>query len=153
MDPLLVIVSGRHPPLSCLQAFAAPGEQGSLATELRGATLVARRLAGREDVIATHPPGPDTPAAIDFSAITASGRGVLHLAMRGHERGVCAVVLRRAGRDLERIAMRHGAWIERELPFDREPVVVVHEAEGWVNAFLALTYRVDDRRTGAASTP
>ena len=110
---------------------------------MRGPVLVALRLAGRQDVIATHPVSPTVPALVDFSAITSISVGTLHLEMRGYERGICRAILRRGGNEIERIDLRHGTWVSRSIPFDHQPVVIVHEPIGWIWAWMALSYRIE----------
>ncbi len=143
LDPLLQITSGRHAPIVNLRAFLPEGSTAEIATEMRGSVLVALQLAGRKDVIATHPLSPTVPARVDFSALTSTSAGVLHVEMRGYERGICRAILQRSGTEIERIDLRHGTWFSRSITFDHQPVVVIHEPVGWIWAWMALTYRIE----------
>jgi hypothetical protein len=114
-----------------------------------GDKLLADGLAGRADVICTHPLAADKPATIDFGRVTCTQSGTLDIFAIGYKNPNSnggLVIIKKDGVVVQKKVIRDaGRWERLEVPFDKNKVELEHHALGWDQEFLFFDYSFSAR--------
>ena len=101
---------------------------------------VYKYLWNRQDVIMLEPLSKTKPAEIDFSAITATNKGVLRITARNHPAGDFVLEIYKGGQLFKKETIGGDKWERFQIPFDKENVVVKCAANGWNFEFAFIDY-------------
>lgn len=111
----------------------------------RAGLEVFEKFKGKDLVIPIHPISSGEPAVLDFSKLTKSTNGVLHISLTGRDaqssgkasitRSTTPVWAKIPGKD----------WHDVEVEFDHEPVLIRVQTVKWANDWVYVTYRFAPR--------
>ena len=144
-----------QPPIDDVRVIRSNGGKTQLYSA--GDMSVAKELWGRHDVFCLHPKSPTIPCHMDLSAITADGRGALHLHFHAFPTGQCEVVVSVGKQVWRTIKVAGNDWIPVSVPFRDQAVSVDVRAIGWWNEHAFITLELTDgseaKTDGASPQP